>query len=171
MWQIDKFYSATFWVTSSLHPLPPMYGQPYLGTLSAQIYHAMQPIQHQVWRKLGEIRIFVLDRKCNPLLPPYQFKEVFLNIVSLVLCWPLFPPSQKYPNYHAGELGKGGFYVVFISQTQHCHGFIYLCFYSNMMLSYNCDYYGEGWHVFSTRLKAIFVFKATTASWKTPSIC
>lgn len=81
-----------------------------------------------------------------------------------------FPSSQKHPNYRAGELQKDGFYVVFISQTQYCHGFIYLCSYSNRMLSCNWDYYREGWHVFSTRLKAISVFKAGIAPSKTPCL-
>lgn len=87
MRQIDKFYSDIF---SAPPGWPTLFGNPI-----AQIYHAMQSIQHQVWRKLGEIRVFVLDIKCNPLLPPYQFKEVFLNIISLVLCWPLFFPPPK----------------------------------------------------------------------------
>lgn len=37
---------------------------------------------------------------------------MLLNTVTLVLCCPPFFSSQKYPNYHAGELRKDGFYVV-----------------------------------------------------------
>lgn len=129
-------------------------------------------IQWYIWQKAAGTHVLVLAGKCNSLHPPFQQPEVSLNITPLVLdyCLLFFSSSQKHPNYRAGELRKDGFYVVFISQTQYCHGFIYLCSYSNRMLSCNWDYYREGWHVFSTRLKAISVFKASIASSKTPCL-
>ena len=91
VWQVEKFYSATSWVTFSLLL---QVGLTTFGNPSAQIYHTMQSIQHHVWQKL--------DGKCNPLLPPCQFKEVFLRVHFFLPRNTLIMP----------ELRKDGFYVV-----------------------------------------------------------
>jgi hypothetical protein len=71
----------------------------------------------------------VLAGKCTSLLPPLQQQEATLNIIALVpygVFFFFFPLSQKYPNYHAGELGKDGFYVVLSPQHSIVRG-LFIC--------------------------------------------
>lgn len=164
----EKNHTTTFWV-AFLYPLS---CSSFFNNPTAPIYHIKQQHGGRSGTRRQEPKYFPGWKMWFPP-PTFSTARSVLkhNITcSLLVTLFFFSFSEKHPNYHAGELGKDGFYVVFISQTQYCHGFIYLCSYSNRMLSCNWDYYREGWHVFSTRLKAISVLKATIASSKTPCL-
>lgn len=111
MWQIEKFYSTTFQVTlSALQVVPPS-----LAALKPKFILQSNP--HSVrsgksWEELVYLcwmksivpsptlasarRVFKCNSTCS-------FAGVFCLFVFFL---------QKYLNYHAGKLGKDGFYVV-----------------------------------------------------------
>lgn len=90
VWQIDKFYLLSD-IISAPQGMANHIWEPSCPNLSRNAIHTASGLA-----EAGGNPCIVLDGKCNPLLPPYQFKEVFLNIISLVLCWPLFfSPSRN----------------------------------------------------------------------------